>query len=273
MTTPAAAGDAGLFLRTPGRVAIAGDWHADADYAVATIAHARRRNADVIIQLGDFGYRFDPAYLDRLDRALRRRNLILGFVDGNHEDFDRLLSFPLTPDGLRPLRERIVHLPRGFRWRWGSVSCLALGGARSLDEFLRVPGVSWWPQEEIDDDEAAAVVAGGLTDAMFCHDCPAGVDVPGTARARFGFPAEAVEASEAHRRRLRAIVDRVQPHRLWHGHFHQRYHTVTDGPGYRTVIDGLGRNGDPVDNNMVVVPLAVLGTHPRARRHGPALPV
>ena len=94
----------------PSRTAIAGDWHADTEYAVAAIEHAAKRGATVLLHLGDFGYNFTDDYLTALDDALDRC-IVLGFVDGNHENFDRLLSWPVDADGLRCLRERIVHLP------------------------------------------------------------------------------------------------------------------------------------------------------------------
>ncbi|MDX5962485.1 MFS transporter [Rhodococcus opacus] len=46
----------------------------------------------------------------------------------------------------------------------------------------------------------------------------------------------------------------------------------TVGDGYRTVIDGLGRDKDPIDNNMVVVNLAALGNHQAASRDGQIRP-
>ncbi|MDZ7913744.1 MAG: metallophosphatase [Rhodococcus sp. (in: high G+C Gram-positive bacteria)] len=249
------------FLEVPSRIALAGDWHADTHHGVAAIEHAARRNATVLIHLGDFGYRFTDMYLDTLDDTLRRCGLVLGFVDGNHEDFDRLLAYPLADSGLRYLRERIVHLPRGWRWSWGSTQCLALGGAYSIDRILRVEGTSWWPQEAITVEEAETAVAGGTADAMFCHDCPAGVVVPGRPRERYGFPPSEVAASQANRDRLRRVVDQVRPARLWHGHFHQRHQALLEGAGYRTVVDGLGKNNDPLDNNLVVVNLPDLGHH------------
>jgi len=96
---------------------------------------------------------------------------------------------------------------------------------------------------------------------MFCHDCPAGIEVPGAAFDRYGCPAEELARSAVHQALLRSIVDGVRPARLWHGHFHHRYQALLDGGGYRTVVDGLGRNGDPIDNNMVVVNVADLGWH------------
>lgn len=163
----------GRFLCTsPGRVAIAGDWHANTAYGAVAIAHAAKRNADVLIHLGDFGYAFTDAYLDALDRALDEHDLVLGFVEGNHENFDWLLAQPIASDGLRYLRNRIVHLPRGLRWRWGNTRCLAVGGAYSIDRFLRIPGTSWWPQETITDDDVRRIADAGPAEVMFCHDCP-----------------------------------------------------------------------------------------------------
>jgi hypothetical protein len=251
----------GLFSAAPRRVAIAGDWHADSDYGVAAIEHAAKRDATVLVHLGDFGYNFTDRYLDALDAALRRHAMVLGFVDGNHENFDRLLAVPVAPDGLRYLRERVAHLPRGLRWRWGQTRCLAVGGAYSIDRFLRTPHKSWWPQETMTEPQALAIVAGGPADVMFCHDCPSGVEVPGAAFDRFYCPADELRHSEQHRVLLRMIVDAVRPARLWHGHFHHRYRTLLEGEGYCTVVDGLGKNGDPIDNNMVVVNLRELGFH------------
>ncbi|HEX2402959.1 MAG TPA: metallophosphatase, partial [Mycobacterium sp.] len=233
----------------------------DVEYAVGAVGHAAKRNATVVVHLGDFGYNFTDAYLDALDRALADAGMVLGFVDGNHENFDWLLAQPIAADGLRYLRDRLVHLPRGFRWRWGAHRCVAVGGAYSIDQFLRTPHRSWWPQETITSEQAREIAAAGPAEVMFCHDCPAGIEVPGAAFDRYKCPREQLVRSDVHRALLRSIVDTVRPARLWHGHFHHRYQALLGGRGYRTVIDGLGRNGDPIDNNMVVLNVSALGSH------------
>ncbi|MFC7752285.1 metallophosphoesterase [Tsukamurella soli] len=259
--------DAG-FLRTPERVALAGDWHANLSYGREVIRHARQRNADVLIHLGDFGFDFTDEFLDGLEAELNEDEMILGFVEGNHENYDRLLERPVADDGLRYLRERIVHLPRGFRWRWGITYCLAVGGAYSLDRVLRKPGKTWWPQEILREDQVDAIAAAGPADAMFCHDCPAGVAIPELTHDRIGFPPEDIEGADHCRDTLRRLVDQVRPARLWHGHYHRRYQSVLDAGAYRTVVDGLGRDKQPIDNNMVVVPLGALGAHRASRAAG-----
>jgi hypothetical protein len=87
----------------------------------------------VILQLGDFGYTLDAAFMRRVERTLARTGLHLVFVDGNHEAFTYLYRYPIGGNGLRTLTPHIHQLPRGFRWTWAGVRFLALGGAYSVD--------------------------------------------------------------------------------------------------------------------------------------------
>lgn len=245
-------------LATPARVAFAGDWHANTRWGIAAIQHAADRGAEVIIQLGDFGYEFRAAFLDGLDRALRRTGLRLLFVDGNHEAFPTLLRYPVRDNGLRQLTGRIWHLPRGFRWVWGGVRWLALGGAHSVDRPWREPGISWWREEALTDADLAAASAGGPVDVLVSHDCPAGVPVPGLAESAHLWPAEELVAADTHRARMRQVVDACRPAAIWHGHFHCRYSTVAD-LGYGPVsVHGLDCDGSTMDNNVRVVALAAV---------------
>lgn len=52
-------------------------------------------NADLILQVGDFGIwpgRGGQLYLEAGDQALAEAGLRLWFIDGNHEDFEQLLT-------------------------------------------------------------------------------------------------------------------------------------------------------------------------------------
>ncbi|HWB35685.1 MAG TPA: metallophosphoesterase [Rugosimonospora sp.] len=244
-------------LAPPLRIAFAGDWHANAWYAQRAIRHAVERGADVILHLGDYGYDFPPGYLEAQEKILAETDTPLIFVDGNHEDHPKLAKWPIRPNGLRQLRNHIWHTPRGFRWEWEGVRFLACGGAYSVDRRWRVPGVSWWREEEITDDDVAACGTEPV-DVLLAHDCPAGVVIPGIDErdpATAPFPwVELVRAGE-HRQRLQRIVDAVRPRWIWHGHYHRKYQQQVEW-GYGPVtVTGLDCDDRPLDSNMHCVDL------------------
>lgn len=242
-------------LAQPLRIAVAGDWHANAGWAERTITCAKDRCADVIVHLGDFGYEFTPGFLRRVSTALAHAQLSLLFVDGNHESFDRLNRYPIRASGLREIAQGIYHLPRGFRWTWGGVRFLALGGAHSVDRPYRVPGVSWWPQELITPEQAADAIAGGPTDVLVAHDCPAGVDIPGLEDTAHLFPPLEILRADEHRQTLRTVVNAVRPREIWHGHYHRHYQTTTD-LGYGAVrVTGLDCDETHLGRNVQIIAL------------------
>ena len=245
-------------LAEPGCIAFAGDWHANTRWAKTAVRYAADEGADVVVQLGDFGYSFTAEFVRGLDRTLEATELSVLFVDGNHEDFSTLLRYPIRDNGLRQVSERIWHLPRGFRWNWGGVSFLAVGGAHSVDRPWREPGTSWWPQETLTTEDIERAVAGGQADVLLTHDCPAGVPVPRLDESAHLWPAEELIAAEGHRARLRTVVDGVRPRMLWHGHYHRRYSALADF-GYGTVdVQGLDCDATSIEDNVVLVPLEAM---------------
>jgi hypothetical protein len=244
-------------------VAFAGDWHANTGYARRAIRHAAHLGAEVIVHLGDFGYEFAPAYLDRVTTALRNSGIELWFVDGNHEKFPVLSSFPIQADGRRRLTDRVYHLPRGFRWQWSGVSFLALGGAYSIDRAWRTPGVSWWPEEEITEGDIGNATAGGPVDVLVAHDCPTGVPIPGLEDSADRWPPMDLIKAVNHRLRVLRVVQAVQPRVVWHGHYHTSYDAEVD-LGYGPVeVHGRDCDGQPLAQNLSVVDVAsIAGRQP-----------
>lgn len=245
-------------LAEPARIAFAGDWHAQTPWAVHAIEHAAQRGADVVVHLGDFGYRFRPAYLRALNAMCAGHKLPLLFVEGNHEDHRWLARRPVGEDGLRHLTGWIWHVPRGFRWTWGGVRFLGLGGAHSVDGMWRRQiGELWQREETVTVEQAEQVAAGGPADVMVMHDCPAGVDIPGLLPPGT-FPEIEIMRADEHRTLLRGVVDQVQPRAIWHGHYHSRY-TATPDLGYGPVqVTGLDCDGTTLAANVEVVDLADL---------------
>jgi hypothetical protein len=236
---------------------LAGDWHGDAAWARHVIRHApvAADGRRLIIQLGDFGVwagRSGARYLDAVAAALAEMNAVCLFIDGNHEDFPQLARYPIRSDGLRVVRPRLFHLPRGTRWSWQGIRFLALGGATSLDRPWRTAWVDWWPDEELTGADLDRAISGGACDVMLTHDAPTGVDVPGLPPASIWEPEE-VERAARHRDLLREVVDTVRPARLVHGHFHSRYDAeLRLGCGHRVSVTGLSNEWTGSDGCLTV---------------------
>jgi predicted phosphodiesterase len=228
------------------RIAFVGDIHANTRYMETVLTLAAQEAADVVVQVGDFGYNFLDDFLNKIDEVSKHVGIPVLFVDGNHENFDRLYSFPVSSDGVRRLRKNVLHLPRGFRWEWQGIRFLALGGAHSVDRSWRTPFIEWWPQEQISLGEAL-YASGQQSDVMITHDCPDNVDIPLSSGS--WIPEVDVHSANNHRKLLGWVVDEVQPKHLIHGHYHVRY----TGKRGDTVVNGLGMAGQPLEESMMVV--------------------
>lgn len=233
-------------LADPEYVTLAGDFHGEHGWARHVIKAAARAGSQVVIQVGDFGVYPDREgnhFLNEVNRWAERTGVPVLFVDGNHEDFDFLASFPIDPaSGLRALRPWVLHAPRGTRWTWRSLTWLALCGATSLNRDQLTQGFDWFPDEAITTGDAYRAVSDGQADVMVTHDCPAGVAIPGL--RGHGWSQRALMDAAAHQMLLRQVVDAVRPTHLFHGHFHTRYSADLDlGEGLSCEVTGLDMNG------------------------------
>lgn len=234
------------------KIALAGDWHANAQWAVTAIEYCHAEGAEHILHLGDYGYDFTPNFIDVVEFALRQANINLWFVDGNHEDFTWLYAQPILENGRRRISEHVHHLPRGYRWEWNGTRFLAVGGAYSVDRKWRKLGVSWWSEEVITDEQVREICAGGETDFLISHDTPSGYTIPGLNSGVWP-PLEILRANE-HRAQLRRIVDVAKPHQIWHGHYHVRYDkSVNLGYGRHVRVHGLDLDGSVLKDNIAII--------------------
>lgn len=260
-------------LETPNKIAFAGDWHGSERWSQHAVEYANNNRADVIVHAGDFGYDFTKKFVSGLNDSLRDADVPLLFVDGNHENFDYLYSLPINrKTGLRKIASHIYHIPRGKRWVWDGVQYLGLGGAHSVDKPMRVPYVSWWPEEKITPEQVKKSLKGGLVDVMITHDCPAGVEIPGLCPVEHfemaergepvhyhcnnyhGFQSNMIREAETHREFLAAeVVTKVKPSTIFHGHYHRQYNTQAD-LGYGPVsVFGLSYDDTRLSENMMFV--------------------
>ena len=160
---------------------------------------------DYVIICGDFGgiwnYQVESEYEKYWLDWLNNKNFTTLFVDGNHENFDRLYKYPVEEwhgGKVHKIRDSVLHLMRGEIFNIDNKKFFAFGGARShdiqdgivnLDEeeriynlrkmgaFFRIRNYSWWDLELPTEDEMNNGLknlkkANYKVDYIISHCCP-----------------------------------------------------------------------------------------------------
>lgn len=144
---------------------IVGDIHGKfKEYSYYTLGVGRLRHAtepappERSIQVGDFGIGFDSVYWHDSVNEWMKKNPGHRFIRGNHDDPDLCEAMAgYIPDGT--VEGDIMYI----------------GGAWSIDYAYRIPGVSWWPDEELSVTEfnnAIDLYRSAKPRVMITHDCP-----------------------------------------------------------------------------------------------------
>ena len=233
------------------RALLVGDTHANTRWLEQTVTRAAiAQDAELIIQLGDFGFWPGRPAGERFLDAARRSPIPLWWIDGNHEHHDALATEVARADDLEggrgiALGGNLTYLPRGSRFALGGVSMFVCGGAQSIDRAYRKPGVDWFAAERISDDDVGRCAAEGHADIALTHDAPAGWRIPGLlddntlgAALRSELP-----ACWSHRDQLERIIDVVTPQLLVHGHYHSGYARAVDRAWGAMQVVGLDCDG------------------------------
>ena len=140
-------------------VYVTGDLHGDMDIRkLGTRNFSEGRNLtkdDYVIVAGDFGLVWDVNESGQSEQYwidwLSNKKWTTLFVDGNHENFDRINALPQVElfDGKAGmLTKSIFHLKRGEIYNINGSKFFTFGGAYSIDKARRKSFISWWPQEE-----------------------------------------------------------------------------------------------------------------------------
>jgi predicted phosphodiesterase len=115
--------------------------------------------ADMILVCGDFGVGFwDGRYWpeEMFYDFLSEQAYTVLFIDGNHEDFEKLNGYPVEiwcGGRVHKIRENVIHLMRGEVYNIEGSTIFVMGGGYSIDKYRRTEGVSWWPQEMPSEEE------------------------------------------------------------------------------------------------------------------------
>ena len=147
-----------------------GDIHGDAPKLRHAAQQAKNKGATALIQVGDFGVY--PSMMDALVAAAQSSPIPIYFIDGNHEHYPIINSWPSR--GTKEIvAGKLTYVRRGEVLVIDGVRVGFLGGAGSIDHNYRTAGVSWFPMDEqIKDDEVDALLAAGPVDVLVTHTPP-----------------------------------------------------------------------------------------------------
>ena len=168
---------------------------------------------DYVIICGDFGGIWNRDGEDNNEKYnldfLDNKSYTTLFIDGNHENFDRLNSYPVKEwhgGKVHEIRPSVMHLMRGQVFEIEDVSFFAFGGASSHDidggilemddpffaektkrlnrEYIpyRINKLSWWQEElpsyaEMEEGRKNLKEHGNKVDFILTHCCSSSTQV------------------------------------------------------------------------------------------------
>lgn len=167
-----------------GQILITGDLHGDMSIKRLSFKNfpfgKLLTKSDFLIVAGDFGLIWDGSNTDKywLD-WLDDKPWTTLFIDGNHENFDLLESYPIehwNGGKVRKIRPSIIHLMRGQVFTLHNKTFFTFGGASSIDKEYRKEGVSWWSrelpsQEEFEEALESLAAHKNRVDYVISHTC------------------------------------------------------------------------------------------------------
>ena len=163
---------------------ITGDTHQLTD-TVKLVTHrfteqSAMTKEDYLIILGDTGFTCKTQDLNYCLKYFNEKNFTTLFIDGNHEDFNRLNKLPIEEwngGKVHKVTDSIIHLMRGQVFEIEGLKIFTMGGAYSIDKHLRKPGINWWKEElpnktEMDEGLINLRKYNNKVDYILTHDAP-----------------------------------------------------------------------------------------------------
>lgn len=160
------------------------------------------RKTDHSVQVGDMGLGFRGVTLPVLDTHK--------FIRGNH-------------DSPKLCREHPNHLGDYGICHINGRSILYVAGGFSLDQKFRLPGVTWWQEEELsyeDLQKAVDLAEGKQIDIVVSHEAPAAI-------VQLMLPHSPIGTRTS--QGLEALRRVVNPKMWVFGHYHMRFYKTVNG--------------------------------------------
>lgn len=205
---------------------VTGDTHGDNDFAKLTIfaeSHKQLTKNDYVIIAGDFGAIWSKDTMDKTLTPYENLPFTVLFVDGNHENFDVINSFPVEEwcgGKVHKIRPNIIHLMRGQVFTIEGKTIFTFGGATSIDKGFRRENISWWAAEMPN----RAEIEEGLANLEKYNDCVDYIITHACDESALYYP-PLRSASKAMRtypenRILSIFNDRIEYKHWYFGHYH-----------------------------------------------------
>ena len=195
---------------------IISDIHGDVNTFLKLMSKKPFQEEEVVL-LGDVGYGFSDFDVERFnDYLLRNPRIRFYIIQGNHDNADCMNTYMHNVWYITTESGAIVH-------NIDNKSVIMIPGALSYDKNLRVPGVSWWANEQMSDEQLATAIELAKTcDIILTHDAPL--------QQYFAFFTE-TKTSQTNRALDMLLMEliRTQHKTLWlHGHLHENYIDIFD---------------------------------------------
>jgi len=188
---------------------------------------------DYLIVLGDMGLIWDAISSPREKRLIEwynQKSWTTLFIDGNHENFDRLFSdefgnVPKFGSTVKQISDSIYYLKRGNVYKIDNRKVFTFGGGESIDKNRRLTRISWWYQEipnyrEMDKAIDKLKNFDNCVDFILTHACSNLAFEMLMQRADLGYKRDAERA-------LRSFLDWIERNvqfKQWHfGHYHDDF--------------------------------------------------
>lgn len=161
---------------------VTGDTHGNIDFLKLHIFaenNPELTRDDYVIIAGDFGGIWSEFTMDRTLTPYEKLPFTVLFVDGNHENFDIINSFPIEKwmgGKIHRIRPNIIHLMRGQVFTLEGKTIFTFGGATSIDKFMRRENISWWAAElptgkEVEEGISNLEKYNNQVDYIITHSC------------------------------------------------------------------------------------------------------
>ncbi len=159
---------------------ITGDTHADYKEFMSRLSPCQLTSDDIVIVTGDFGFVWSLDSHTEMLRQLSEKEYTIAFIDGNHEDFPLIYSYPTEEwngGKIHRIFPNIVHLKRGQLFTIEGRTFFTMGGAYSIDRAFKTKNYSYWDDELPDNTDYKTAsdtlkCCGFAADYIITHTAP-----------------------------------------------------------------------------------------------------